>query len=354
MSPKQRGIAGGAVLLVVVLIVVIVAVAGGSTKSAKHTPNITVPVLAGNICPLTGLPAGAGGVPHRPALLVKIGNEPEGARPQSGLNEADIVFDTPAEGFVMRYIAVYQCTNAASIGPTRSVRWVDYHLARQFINPILAFAGGINQNVDTVMADSWILPANLLEGGQAAGHRITTRVPPDNLYTSTTALYGLYKTHVGTPPPVFTYTKATPAGAKPASGAEINFSEGTDAIWTWSSKADAWLHSYTTGPDIDQTDGAQVSTTNIVIQEVHYKVGPYIESTGGSGDIESQTLGTGKAVILRNGTQIAVTWHRKDLLAPTTFTDAAGHAVDLAPGRTWVELVPDDVYTRPGAVTIKS
>ena len=43
--------------------------------------------------------------------MVKIGNETE-ARPQSGLNEADIVYDTPAEGFVMRYAAVYQCNNA--------------------------------------------------------------------------------------------------------------------------------------------------------------------------------------------------------------------------------------------------
>lgn len=353
LSKKQLGIAGGSIAAVVILIIVLLVATGGSPAAKKK--NNAVPTLAANLCPLTGLPAAGGAVPPRPALLVKVGNEPEGARPQSGLNEADIVFDTPAEGFVMRYIAVYQCSDATAIGPTRSVRWVDYHLAREFVDPILAFAGGINPNVNAVMGAKWLFPANLLGNGAAAGHRTTNRVPPDNLYTSTSALYGLYKTRTDYAKPVFTYSNDAPAGATPASSAQINFSAGTDVTWKWNAAGNDWLHGYAgSGADIDQNGSGQVSTTNIVIQAVHYKMGPYIESTGGSGDVESQTLGTGQAIVLRNGKQIKVTWHRKDLLEPTTFTDGSGNAVTLAPGRTWVEIVPDDVYTRAGAVAIKN
>ena len=356
---KRLAITGGAIAGVAILIAVILVVTGGSPKKANaggagaKTPS-TAPTLAGNLCPLTGAPAPGGAVPKRPALLVKIGNEPDGARPQSGLNEADIVFDTPAEGFIMRYMAVYQCNNASSIGPTRSVRWVDYHLARMFVHPILTFAGGINPNVDTVMADSWISPANLLAGAGAAGTRISSRVAPDNLYTSTSSLWALYPKSVTPPPPIFTYSSSVPSGATATSGVQINFSSGTDAIWKWNAAGNDWVHSYTTGADTDTLTGAPVSTTNVVMMIVTYHFGPYIESTGGSGDFESQTEGQGQGYVLRNGKRIAVTWHRKDLLSPLTFTDSSGQAVALAPGRTWVELVPDTVDRTKGNVTFSS
>jgi hypothetical protein len=255
LTKKQRGIAAGSIAAIVILIVVLLVVTGGSpsTPSSNNSPKTTVPVLAANICPLTGLPAAGGAVPPRPALLVKIGNEPEGARPQSGLNEADIVFDTPAEGFVMRYMAVYQCSDASAIGPNRSVRWVDYHLAREFVDPILAFAGGINPNVDAVMGAKWLYGANLLGNAASAGHRTTNRVAPDNLYTSTAALYGFYKSRTDIPKPVFTYSATVPAGATPASSAQIDFSGGTDATWQWNPSGNDWLHGYAgSGPDIDQ------------------------------------------------------------------------------------------------------
>ena len=273
--------------------------------------------------------------------MVKVGNEPYGARPQTGsLNEADIVFDTPAEGFIMRYIAVYQCQNAPVIGPTRSVRWVDYHIAREFVTPILAFAGGINPNVDAVAKDgAWLSGANLLDAQQEAAYRTSNRSPPDNLYTSTKALYALFPKKAVPPPAVFAFTRSLPSGAKPLADAALDFSGGTDVVWKWQPTSHSWLHTYSGVTDVDALTNQPVTTTNIVVEIVHYKIGPNIESTGGSGDIESQTLGAGEGYILRGGRYISVTWHRRDLLAPTTFTDAAGQPVGLAPGRTWVEIM---------------
>ena len=91
--------------------------------------------------------------------------------------------------------------------------------------------------------------------------------------------------------------------------------------------------------DVDALTNQPVTTTNIVIEIVPYTIGPYIESAGGSGDIQSQTTGTGQGYVLRGGRYIPITWSRADLADPTKFTAANGLPVGLAPGRTWVEIM---------------
>jgi hypothetical protein len=351
---RGRIAAAAGALAVVIAVVLVVALSGGGSGKPQHpaATGTTVPKVAKDLCPLTGLPAPGGKVPQRPAVAVKVGNEPDGARPQSGLDEADIVYDTPAEGFIMRYIAVYQCQGAGSIGPTRSVRWVDWHILAQFGEPILAFAGGINPDVDTVESLPWLKAADLLTSAQQTGTRITSRVPPDNLYTSTTALWSLFPGDKTVPPAVFSYTAALPSGATPVGRLAIDFSPGTDVVWEWEPSAGAFLHTYSGVPDTDALTGQPVTATNVVVQIVRYTYGPYAESPGGTGDVESVTNGSGPGYVLRNGQVIKVTWHRASFETPLTFTDAAGQPVGLAAGRTWVELVPDTTASSPGALTI--
>ncbi len=350
---RRRRIAVGiaaAGLIAVILVVTASAGSGPSKKSTTSKPSAPAHVLSR--CPLTDLPAPGGHVPNRPALAVKIGNEPQGARPQSGLNEADIVYDTPAEGYIMRYVAVYQCNSASSIGPTRSVRWVDWHIMQAFGRPILAFAGGITPDVSVVQHLGWLQAADLLGNAAGAAHRISSRQPPDNLYTSTSALWAFFP-HDRTPPPaVFRYGGSLPSSATPAASAAINFSPGTDVLWKWDSATSSWLHTYSGATDVDALTHKPVTTTNIVIQIVHYHFGPYAESPGSTGDVESQMVGSGRGYVLRDGKSIAVTWHRANLGSPTTFTDSAGQAVTLAPGRTWVEIVLNTTAATPGAIRI--
>jgi hypothetical protein len=349
---KRRVIfAGTAAVLALVAALLLTFLPESGPSAAKHPPPSTDRPLAPSRCPLTDLPAPGGKIPDRPALAVKIGNEPDGARPQAGLDEADIVYDTPAEAFIMRYIAVFQCNEASSIGPTRSVRWVDWHIMQQFGHPILAFAGGIDPDVNTVSNLPWLDAADLLAGAQSAGVRISSRVPPDNLYTSTSALWALFKPQAA-PTPVFTYTAALPAAAGPAASLAIDFSQGTDVLWKWDAQSGSWLHTYGGVPDVDTLTGQPVTTTNIVVQIVDYTFGPYPESPDGSGDVESETTGSGAGYVLRGGKELPVTWHRPTTSSPTTFTDAKGQVVGLAPGRTWVELVPDTVASTSGALTL--
>jgi hypothetical protein len=368
LSKRQWGVVGAVAVVAVGGIVAGLLATGGSSPQAlapssttttttvpvpttTTTPGLTVP--AGN-CPLTDVKA-PGGVPHRPALAVKVGNEPGGARPQSGLDEADLVFDTPAEGFIMRYIMVFQCQNASQIGPDRSVRWVDWHVLRQLHNPILAYAGGIGVNLNIVAGLKWAQADNLLGNAGAAGIRTTNRVPPDNLYTSTSVLYSLspaFNKKWGPPPPIFSYSAAPPAGSTPASSLHINFSYDTDVIWTWNPTARQWVHSYTNGTDVDTLNGQPVTTTNVVVLITPYRFGRYAEHIGGSGDFESETVGRGSGYVLRNGRSIKVTWYRRFVTDPWTFTAADGKVVALAPGRTWVEIVPNTTAAAPGDLVV--
>lgn len=360
---RKRVIAVAAIVAVVGIVAGLVLTKGSTPPSTATTSTSTSHVsglfasFAPNICPLTDTPAAGGTAPHRPALAVKIGNEPQGARPQSGLNEADIVYDTPAEGGVMRYVAVYQCQDATAIGPTRSVRYVDWHIIRQFVHPILAYAGGIIPDVSRVDASKWIESADLLTNAASTTYRTTNRVPPDNLYTSTKSLYGYFPAASTPPPPVFQYSTSPPKGSKSITSAQINFSYDTDAVWKWTGSA--WAHYYVNifangtslSPDVDALTNQQVTTDNVVIEIVRYRYGRYAESPGATGDVESQTRGSGPGYVLRNGTVTAVTWHRHSLVNPDTFTNAQGKPVMLTPGRTWVEMLLNTTAKNSGALT---
>lgn len=344
----RRSRRGARVAVVGVLAATIVAVATaafivarGHDNNSNGNTNGNPAVAAGSNCPLTGVPAPSGSTPAQPAVAVVIGNDPA-ARPQSGLGSADVVFEMVAEGGITRFLAVFQCQHVSDIGPVRSVRWVDLHMAEQLTHPILAFAGGIIPDRTLVASSRSVYDADLLTGrASSAGVRTTSRVPPENLYTSTASLRTLF--HATAPPaPLFSFSSAVPAGASPAASATIPFSYAADVRWTWSSSASTWLRSYGTAPALT-TGSAQVSATNVVIESVHAVPGQYNESGPNSLGVHSITVGSGPVVVLRNGAAVRGTWQRTSYREPTQFVGTNGQPIALAPGNTWVEIVPNTV-----------
>src|SRR5262249_4811525 len=129
----------GAVFVVGVLLVG-AACSGGGTKHAASTttqppaPNTTATALAAGADPLTALPA-APRAAARAALVVKIDNAPK-ARPQAGINDADIVVEEGVEGGVTRFATLFHSHDAPSVGPVRSARSTDLLFARQIGKPL--------------------------------------------------------------------------------------------------------------------------------------------------------------------------------------------------------------------------
>ena len=82
----------------------------------------------------------------RRPLAVMIENHPE-ARPQSGLSEADVVFEAIAEGGVTRFMGMFYCEVQrfdTTLAPIRSARSYFVDWASGFNRPLYVHVGGAN------------------------------------------------------------------------------------------------------------------------------------------------------------------------------------------------------------------
>lgn len=311
-------------------------------SSNAHPP--AAPSSQAATCPLTGTPPPGGRVPARPAAAVKVENAPV-ARPQAGLDRADVVYEEPVEGGLTRFIAIYQCQDASRIEPVRSGRLVDPPILSQYGHPLFAFAGGINPVLGKVAA-SPLVGLDFTKYG-AVYHRDPARKAPHNLVTSTAAIYGAgQKAAPNDPPPrpVFTFGPL-PGGATPTGSVHLPFSHAVDVAWHWDQGRGRWLRSYqgaTPGP-AKLMDGTQIQAANVVVQQVVLHPSPYVEDPTGIHENVFPLTGSGPATVYRNGAAIRGTWSRPSLGDVTTFRNAAGKPIPLAPGPTWVELVPAKV-----------
>lgn len=310
-----------------------VARGGGSTS----TQTVTAPAST-STCPLTGMPAPGGQVPARPALAIKVGNNP-GARPQSGLSQADVVFEEPIEGAITRLLAVFQCHGAPQVGPVRSTRWIDLQLLEQLGHPIFGFAGGIDPD-RALVASSPLFDADFFRYYDLYT-RDQSQLAPNNLYVATSSLWQLDKSQ-RPPPALFSYSTSPPTGSavEPATSAQLTYSSIYEVSWQWQALSGRWLRFYGTSP-ANGASGTQLSATNVVIERVATVPGPYVEDAEGDYGVHSITVGRGPATVLRNGVAVKGYWERSSPDQITRLVTASGHRIDLAPGSTWVELVPN-------------
>lgn len=302
------------------------------------------------LCPLTGLRPPGGRVPRRAALAVKVENLPE-ARPQWGLDHADIVFEEPVEGGITRFIAVFQCHTAARIEPVRSARLVDPHILEPMGRMLFAYSGAIQPVINEVDSHTSLLND---VGGYMAGNaywRDPTRYEPHNLETSTSVLYAAAAAlHYPEKPPVaiFSYGKRVPGGT-PAAAVSIHFVLDT-TTWTWHRDTGVYYRSYSdTGLALDG-DGHQITASNVIVMLVNEYPTQYSEDINGARENELTLKGSGPAWIFRDGAQFYGKWERPLLDHPTVFVEAkTGTRIRLTPGNTWEELVPDglDVSVEP-------
>ena len=292
------------------------------------------------VAPLTGQLVTA--VNPRPALSIKVDNSPP-ARPQTGLDRADLVTDELVEGGLTRLMATFQSQDAPQVGPIRSARPVDAALLRELGGGIFAYSGAAEGEIAPVKADSTatLVSAN---GGVSAFHQVSGRRAPYATYASTADLYaaGTQAGAAAVPPKqLFTYSSAPPA-APPAAHATLPMSASSSAAWDWDPASKTYLRSQDGAADV-LAGGARISTTNVVVLSV--AIGPTgIFDTAGNEDPLVIATGSGPCWVLRDGKVIAGTWQRPTITDTVHLVDASGAAIPLEPGPSWMELLP-----RPGA-----
>lgn len=297
--------------------------------------------LPADAAPLTALTQPDAGLRQRVALVVKIDNAPQG-RPQSGLNQADIVYVVMVEGGVTRLAAVFQSTDADPVGPVRSARSTDIGFLSALNRPLFAYAG---TNADTQKA---VAAAPLVDLSSGPGYRRESKRPaPYNLFSSTAALFGRGPKDAGPPPPQFTYRPANAplasAGAAPAARANVTYKRNVTTTIDYEWNGSGWARKQNGTPHVD-TAGTQVAPPNVVMQFVTYKDSGLVDRSN-AGVPEGQLIGDGEAWVLSDGKIVKGKWAKASPTEVTRFTDAAGAPIPLTPGRTWIELA------QPGTAT---
>jgi hypothetical protein len=345
-STKKRIVAGAlAAAIVLAGVAVAVASSGGdepeatTTTEAPTTTEATTTTVPGPVAPLTGLP-GDPALIGRTALVVKIDNVEPKARPQAGLNQADVVYEERVEGSVTRLLAVFHSTDAAPAGPVRSARTSDLGVLATLHRPFFAWSGANN------FFAARIRGANLADVGYdtATGHyyRASDRPAPDNLMLKSTGeLMALPNDGSSPPPALFAYrAEADPLPAlEPVGGVLITYGSSAGAApveYRWNGQG--WARTQAGTPHVDAA-GVQIAPANVIVQFTPY-VSSGVNDQFGKPIPEAQMVGEGEAWVLTAGGLITGRWHKPTLESVTTYTDATGQPITLTPGPTWVALPP--------------
>ncbi|MGH9103776.1 MAG: DUF3048 domain-containing protein [Acidimicrobiales bacterium] len=322
-------------------------VPGSPASSAAPTTTTTTTTQPRDLAPLTHLPLQDPSVATRPAVLVKIDNAPA-ARPQSGLDHADVVYEEVVEGGITRYLAVFQSRGADPVGPVRSVRRTDADVVAP-IGGLFAYSGGIPAFVAEVRATG-VVDVGANDDGSAY-YRDSSRASPHNLYTSTSTLRRAAPPGLRPPPALFRYrAPGQPlgaAGASPAASVRVVMSAVSADTWTWRPSSSTWVHEI---DGVTQTlaDGATEQATNVIVEEVPY-VGTGFVDPAGNPVPDAQTVGSGGAWFLSGGRVAQGSWSKPSDRSVTRFTDSAGAQLRLAPGTTWVLLAPTGATVAPSS-----
>ncbi|MGW0872026.1 DUF3048 domain-containing protein [Streptomyces sp. NPDC002740] len=263
-------------------------------------------------------------------LAVKIDNAP-GARPQTGLDSADVVYVEQVEGGLSRLMAVYATKVPKAVGPVRSARESDLELLGQFERPVLAFSGAQGKLlplIDRAPLDA-VTPEDA--AGDGAYYRGADRAAPHNLYLRPSRL-------LPSAPGSAALTTGFRYGAAPSGGtAQPSLTVRYPAArfaFTWSASRARWLVSTDGSPTVT-TDGRRVAPATVVVQYVKVRASGFHDFLGNNTPY-TESVGSGRAQVLRDGRRYDVNWKRATATDGTDFTTDDGTPVAFAEGQVWV------------------
>ena len=309
-----------------------------ATTTAPSTTTTTT-MLREDVSHINGLPVEDSGLIDRRVLGVKIDNH-SNARPQSGIDRADMVVELMVEG-ITRFLTVWHQSDSDYLGPMRSARPTDRTLLQAFNEPTFAISG----------AQDWVQAVTVLAGVHMIGEvhpatwRISERRAPHNLYVNTRLL----REHADSlgypdlPPdgPIWDFGPM-PSSADAVSSVRIDFS-GNLVNWTWDEGAGTWLREVGGRPsnwrDQDKEVGQIAFPVLVVLRVRQYTAFPP-KGFGGTSLPASRTKGAGKAFVFADGKVVEGTWHRQAETDWFLLTDANGESIMVPPGQAWVSLVP--------------
>lgn len=303
------------------------------TPTVEATPTPTPP--QGFPCSLTGaLVENEADLKLRP-IAVMIDNEIN-ARPQSGLNYADIVYEMPVEGNITRYMAIYHHTNTDKIGPVRSARPYFIDKAMEF-NAVYVHCGGSNQ----ALRDLVTLKVDTLNDlkGSPCFWRAKDRKMPHNLYTNTKLMREVIesnKLNNKTAPEYFKFSdQFLDLEGKKSSGISFVYSKKYIVGYEYDEKNKIYYRTINGTRLKDKDSGVDISTTNIIVERTTARV------LDDAGRLDVKNLGKNRGYYLSAGKLVEIEWSKADRRARTIYKDLKGNEITLNKGVTWIQVVTD-------------
>ncbi|WP_161823235.1 DUF3048 domain-containing protein [Sporotomaculum syntrophicum] len=269
-------------------------------------------------------------------IAVTIDNS-SSARPQSGLDQADLVYEVPVEGGVTRYLAVFFHEGTKNIGPIRSARPYLIELAREW--DAIYIHCGQSPQAQTYFAENQI--AHINEMFHPTGFwRDKSRQAPFNLYTDINSLWQEI-TKLG-------WDNKGALADYPLRGAGDQLSgqvaEKLTIIYPYGrvgyqydAPTNTYLRFLNDRPYLDLNSSMQLSAVNILIQQVS------MWAFDSEGRLEVNLLGQGKAWLFSNGQVQEATWRKNSNTSRTRFYDQTGVELSMTKGTTWIQLISEQM-----------
>ncbi len=294
--------------------------------------------------PLTGLVVSNPANLDRRPVAVKVSNHPPEVRPQSGLSQADIVYQHEAEGGTTRLTAIFLSNSPTKVGSMRSARLIDLELPMMY-RAFFIYSGaseGVLMRIKNspfkdraFYADAW---------GEPWAFRDADLPVPHNFFANPTQVWytgdewgindapGLHGT---------AFSVGIPAGGTPATTVDIAYR--TEFVRWYYEPGFARYARYSDGErQVDRVNDQPIVAQNVVVLYVdHVEDRTIIEDEVGGGhhSIEIQLWGEGPCDLFRDGQRFDCRWTREDDFSMLTFNTPDGDLLPLKPGVTWYQVV---------------
>jgi hypothetical protein len=320
-----------------IALLLLLALATISPAAARSTPASA----AGSPARQLSIPRGS--IPSRP-YTVMLDNHPD-AYPQTGLNQAPLVFEALAEYGITRYMAVYfpgVSPDLQTIGPVRSARpyFVEWSKG---LRGVYVHAGGSPEALTMAQTSVEILNMDALRRNASAYfRRARERAAPHNLYTSSADIGRWAAAQPAEAPDLrqigFVYKADAPAAQRPASQRLSYYFlyKQSFVAWSYDKASNSYLYFRQRRPHVDGATGEQLRFKNVIVLEVPEKPIP--------GDpkkrIEQQVVGEGPARVFVDGKVITGTWRKGAGFAQLQVFGPDGAEIALNNGPTWVAAIP--------------
>jgi len=291
---------------------------------------------------------------QRRPLAIMIDNHALARPSQYGLQKADLIWEAVAEGGITRLLAVFHSNDVGQIGPVRSSRvyYIDWALEFPAYYSHVGGAGTIGSpaNIFVYIKQKGVLDLDQFKLGSSAywaggavhltGNTILSYIK----YTSTEKLWqageNLYPgTNVLPNFKVWRFKNDDPIDERPETQ-EISFVFWYPAhyggVWRYDRTKNGYLRWQGGSPHIDQATGEQLMAKNVVLLYARQR-----SAGDGTAHLLYDTVGSGDALVYRDGKEIAATWLRNSLSDRTVFYKrGTEEEIAFNRGLTWIEVLP--------------